>query len=410
MPLIKEKLSDVLLKRIRAQREPANGDSISKETVPAGAAKAISIREVQFSDFEQVSALNLRLGQGPDSPENWRRLWVDNPALADGKGSSPIGWMLQTSSGEVVGFIGTIPQQYEFEGNALRAAATCRFAVESAYRGSSHLLVMSYFRQKNVDLFLNTTATVEAGKMMLAHKAAPLPQRDYDSILFWVLDPRRFTKEVFRKLGVKSFLTGPASAVASLAVKGDAATRGRAKRAAHTKYTIKEISIRDMGQDFSQLWADAASAPARLSAKRCVEIMRWHFDPPHNRRKVSVLACTSGNDLAGYAIVRHEQEMEVGLRRSLIADMMLRDNDPMVLEHLLVAACQSSKASGSHVLEAMGFPQSIRQNLMKFKPYTRKYPASPFFYKAPDKKLHEALANENAWYASPYDGDATIWP
>jgi hypothetical protein len=211
-------------------------------------------------------------------------------------------------------------------------------------------------------------------------------------------------------LGVKSFLSGAASAVASLAVKSDAGTRGRDKRAAQSKYSVKEISIRDMGSEFSHLWANAASAPARLSAKRSAEIMRWHFDPPHNRRTVSVHACMSGNNLAGYAIVRHEQEMEVGLRRSLIADMMLGDNDPMVLEQLLVAACQSSKAAGSHVLEAMGFPPNIRQNLMKFKPYTRKYPANPFFFKARDKKLHEALTNESAWYASPYDGDATLWP
>ena len=267
MPLIKGKISDVLLNRIRAQRGSADGDSTSKEGAAAVAPKPISIREVQFSDFEQVSALNLRLGQGPDSPENWKRLWVDNPALADGKGSSPIGWMLQTTSGEVVGFLGTIPQEYEFDRCTLRAAATCRFAVEPAYRGSSHLLVMSYFRQKNVDLFLNTTATVEAGKMMLAHKASPLPQSDYETILFWVLDPRRFTKEVFRKLGVKSFLAGPASAVASLAVKEDSAMRAREGCQKQPRYSVNEISIRDLGEDFAKLWERTPTVSAHLSAK-----------------------------------------------------------------------------------------------------------------------------------------------
>jgi hypothetical protein len=24
--------------------------------------------------------------------------------------------------------------------------------------------------------------------------------------------------------------------------------------------------------------------------------------------------------------------------------------------------------------------------------------------------LHQKLANENAWYACPFDGDATLWP
>ncbi|MGA9393053.1 MAG: hypothetical protein WBV69_21665, partial [Candidatus Sulfotelmatobacter sp.] len=41
-------------------------------------------------------------------------------------------------------------------------------------------------------------------------------------------------------------------------------------------------------------------------------------------------------------------------------------------------------------------------------PYVRKYPASPFYYKAADAALHKALSDGNAWYATPFDGDTTL--
>jgi hypothetical protein len=410
MSVMDGKIAEAVLQRIRTRGQAASGVAAAVEKEQAKeAGKIVSVSEAQFSDFESVCALNLRLGQGPDSVENWRRLWVENPALQDGKGNSPIGWMLKASN-EVVGFLGSIPLQYEFEGRALRVAATCRLAVDPAYRASTHLLVVSFFRQKNVDVFLNSSATVEAGRMMVASKASPLPQSDYGTVFFWVVDPRPFTKEVFKKLGVNSTFAGPAAAIASLAIKGDAAVRGRVPRAKRSKYFLTEIGLDELDPLLKQFWSRDSSELARLSAKRTPEIMRWHFDPPHNRRKISIFACSAENKLAGYVIVRHEQEVTSGIRRSLVADMMIQDDDPVVLEHLLAAAFQASKKSGCHVLEVMGFPQNIRQKLLKLKPYTRKYPACPFYYKARERSLHEKLANESVWYASPFDGDATLWP
>lgn len=409
MSFIDGKIADALVNRMRALKVPPNGNVTSEEEVTAEATKPVSVREVQFSDFGGVCGLNSRLGQGPDSVENWRRLWLNNSALDDGKGSSPIGWMLHADQ-SVVGFLGTIPLRYEFEGRTLRAATTCRFAVDPAYRAFSHLLVLSFFRQKNVDLFLNTTATVEAGKMMMASKASPLPQPDYGTVLFWVLAPRPFTRAVFKKLGVNSSLVGPAAAVASLAVSGDAAIRRRGPRLKRSEYSVKEISLRDMGQEFKQFWSDASAGTPRLFARRTPEVMSWHFDPPHNRRKVSVISCELENKPFGYVIVRHEEEMTSGFRRSLIADMMIKDDDPVILEQLMAMACKSSRKAGSHVLEVMGFPKGIRRNLLKLKPYSRRYPACPFFYKARERSLHERLSDESVWYASPFDGDATLWP
>jgi hypothetical protein len=40
----------------------------------------------------------------------------------------------------------------------------------------------------------------------------------------------------------------------------------------------------------------------------------------------------------------------------------------------------------------------------------QKYPTDPLIYKTADEALTPALADENAWYAGPFDGDSTLMP
>ena len=123
-----------------------------------------------------------------------------------------------------------------------------------------------------------------------------------------------------------------------------------------------------------------------------------------------MLGCYEGSRLVGYGVVRHDQQVSDGLRRSVVADLMIDDSAPQVMDHLLAAILKSAKDAGSHVLEVVGFPKEVRQKFLQWKPYSRNYPACPYFYKARDPVLHQKLANENAWYACPFDGDATLWP
>jgi len=410
MPAIENKIAHLALSRIRAlKKAAANGSGTDQGEGHTQSTKRVLVREAQFCDFEQVHALNLRLGQGPDSVANWRRLWRENPALVGTKRDAPIGWVLEASH-DVVGFFGSIPLEYEFRGSVLETAATCRFAVEPAYRAFSHLLVGSFFRQKNVELFLNSTATPAAGKMMAALKASPMPQTDYGTVLFWVLNARHFTETLLEKLGVPQKLRRAGSAVGALALGADQTIRDRTPRATSSNYRIQPMDVSEIGPEFDQLWADHAQQSQQLRAKRSREILRWHFDPPGNRRKVAVLGCYGGRELVGYAVVRHEPNIPGKLRRSLIADLLVRQDNPEVVEQLLAAACRSGRDAGSDVLEVMGFPDRIRQILWRWKPYVRDYPAHPFFFKVSDRRLHETLLDRRLWYACPFDGDATLWP
>ena len=408
MAPVETKLVDVVLKKIRAKKQ-ATAERASLVVTSSPVAGSVSVRQAQFSDFDRVCAMNMELGQGPDSRENWNRLWRDNPALGSSNDAPCIGWTLE-ASGELAGFLGSIPLLYEYEGKPLNAAATCRLAVRPAYRGFTHLLVASYFRQKNVDLFLSTTATVSTAKMMMALKSTPLPQPDYETVLFWVLDADHFTKAVLQKMGVHSSLVRAGGALASIGLRGDIAVRGRAPKTKPGNYTVLEHSIREIGDDFERFWTENSAKTAPLMAKRTPAIMRWHFEPPNSGRRSAVLSCYSGKVLVGYAVVLHDPTSKDGMKRSAIADLMVKGSDSEVVGQLLSAAHKCAKDTGSHSLEVMGFPQSIRRTLLQWKPYWRKYPACPFYFKARDRALHERLAADNAWYACPFDGDSTIWP
>jgi hypothetical protein len=404
MSVIEKKIADLVLRRVRQVRSEEEGQALDSAVKTA---KKATVREAQFPDCERVCALNSKLGLGPDSPENWKRLWQDNPAIG-AEEKAVIGWVL-VASDEIVGFLGSIPMLYEYEGQTLKAGATCRLAVKPEYRAFTHLLVTSFFRQK-VDLFLDTTATVSAGKIMMAFKAVELPQKDYGKVLFWILDPGSFTKSVFKRLGINSSLKGIGSALASVAVQADMGLRRRPRGAKSGRYTIAETSVNDLGDEFQQFWSNKSRGVSRLRARRTSSIMRWHFDPPGNSRVTRVLGCYLGSRLVGYGVVRHDHPASDGLRRSIIADLMIDESAPQVMDPLLAAIIRSAKDAGSHVLEVMGFPMEIREKFLQWKPYSRDYPACPYLYKARDPVLHQKLANENAWYACPFDGDATLWP
>src|SRR6266496_6652279 len=58
-----------------------------------------------------------------------------------------------------------------------------------------------------------------------------------------------------------------------------------------------------------------------------------------------------------------------------------------------------------HTFEVLGFPKFVRQVLLQGNPYSRDYPACPYFFKASDRVLHGTLTNPESWYACGLDGD-----
>jgi hypothetical protein len=413
MSSLQEKITGSILSMIR-KRRTASAAADSNLHSPASALESIvpaKVREVRFSDFDAVLELKQRWGIAADSQENWERLWRRNPALmrteVEHQIERPMGWVLE-ANGAVVGYLGNISLQCRYGERTLTAVAAHGLVVEPPYRAVSLTLTAAFYRQKSVDLYLCTSAVEAVGKMALAFKSSVLPQPDYHSVLFWVLQPYPFAKALMTKLNLGPTSARIGSGLAALAVATDKILRTRWPRWSPGSLTITEIAPTDMGDDFETLWAEKLNERPRLFADRNLATLRWHFEIPGDRGSCRVLCCHKGGELVGYSVLRTDTDPQNGLRKSVIADALVRQDDPQIVKALWAAAYERAKQMGSHVLEVLGFPPSIREACSEWNPYSRKYPASPYYYKAADPALQKVLSDGGAWYATPFDGDETL--
>jgi hypothetical protein len=407
MSALEKKIGGVILNRIRARRAASSAADVDSRPRTSGVIAPAKLREARFSDFAAVAALKQKWGLNAESIENWERLWQRNPALLNDHTARPIGWVLEAEGG-VVGYLGNISLLYRFGDQTLTAATAHGLVVDPTYRALGLTLVAAYFRQKSVDLFISTSAIPSVGKMAVAFKSSPVPQPDYETVLFWVVRPLGFARATVKKLALGPVLAQVSSAFLALAVGSDKIVRRRWPRHSSSSLSMKEIRLDEIGGDFEALWIAKQNEGRRLFADRSAAALRWHFEIPGDRGSSRVLCCYQGAQLLGYAVVRSDTKPENGLRVSLIADLIAKNDDPEVLKALWVAAYDVARQTGSHVLEVLGFPPAIRQTSLTWNPYRRKYPACPFYFKAANPALQETLSHEAAWYASPFDGDATL--
>jgi len=398
----------ILLRLMGSKRGPSLDQERSelafeKRLVPA------KQREVRFSDFEGVAALKERGGLRSDNWENWCRLWQQNPAMAVAKSKLSMGWVLETSRG-IVGYQGSVPLLYRFGGRTLVAATGTSLVVEPSYRACTIGLLASFYRQPGVELFLITTAMPSVGEVSKALRARALPQRDYDSVLFWVLNKHQFAKAVATKLGLRGGIAAVGAAVGAFTLRMDTCIHRRRPKDITHKFAITEIQVNDIGEEFQALWQRKITETPRLMADRSPSSLRWHFTIPRSSSTAVVLCCHRFNRLIGYAIVQRSIDRRTGLRKCLLADLLVEQDDFSVTLGLLESAYTNAVTSGDEVFEVLGLPRNIRQILMLWHPYLRAYPAPSFFYKVTDQGLAQRLSDENAWYASPFDGDTTLMP
>jgi len=403
---VQEKITAAILTLIRKRRKSLTPPEGDPQFLQSGAPAPTKLREAVFSDFKAVAGLKQRWGLHADSFENWERLWRHNPALAKLQSQRPIGWVLE-AEGAVVGYLGNISLQYRYGERTLTAVTSHGLVAEPPYRVAVVRLVAAFYRQRPVDLYLTTTAIAEVGRIAKAFKSDALPQADYETVLFWVLQPSSFGEEMMEKLGLKRNLARVGGAATSLAVGVDKFLRRRRPSHHSTGLTVSKVAVREIGDDFQSLWLERVNERPRLFADRSSAVLRWHYDIPGDRGSTRVLCCRKNGELLGYAVIRHDPQPN-GLQKSLIADILAKQDDPEVLRALLIAAYEDARSTSSYILEVLGLPANIRSLILQWNPYLRKYPACPFYYKAADPALHKELSDAKAWYATPFDGDTTL--
>lgn len=367
------------------------------------------IRDAAIGDAEEICALLAGLGlnmpSGPGALRlHWRQMWVDNPAMKDAKVKPMIGKVLE-QNGAVVGFFGNIPLRYFFGGERVSLNAAIHWGVSKEARTETKRLADAYFDQPGADVLLVTTTNRAAGRLFLENGYIPVPQPDYDQALYWITGAAGFLEAALRKKGIPSFLAITLAAIGGGLADGAMAVARRLPKGA--SHLVEVISVGEIDDSFDDLWAIKQGEATRLLACRSTDSLRWHFGNAALAQRCQFLVYRD-NGLKGYAAVLRQDSPEIGLKRLRVVDLFIAGDDVAVMDALLCKAYALAKQTGCHVLEVIGLPAAVRRQIYRHRPFIRRMPTWPLYYKPGNDQLAGRLEQETAWYVTPYDGDTSL--
>src|SRR5580658_6991865 len=81
-----------------------------------------NLRLATLDDYEQITRLEASVGMQTRSADDWRAMWLKNPLWPRVGKDWPIGWILEDTTGRVVGSVMSVPSLYQFRGRELMCA------------------------------------------------------------------------------------------------------------------------------------------------------------------------------------------------------------------------------------------------------------------------------------------------
>jgi len=363
-----------------------------------------SLRVASLEDYPQIASLESRYGLETKTAEEWKHLWINNPVYAQLQGDWPIGWVLESGDGHIVGYLGNIPLGYQFQGRRLVAAATYAWVVDSPYRSYSILLLDRYFDQTRADLFLSTTVNCQASKAFCSFNSLPVPVGAWDRSAFWITDHRGFAASwmAMRVPALGGLLSYPLSAALwSTDLLARRALGGGRKQ-------VEVECCADFDSRFDTFWEVLKTRSSHLLlGVRTREVLGWHFKYAILRKAVWILTVTEASELVAYSIFCRQDSLRFGLKRMRLVDFQALDGSRALLLPMLSWALAQCRQEGIHMLEHLGFcPQ--RDVFANLRPRQRKLPSWLYFYKARDQSLGGSLASPEVWDPSWFDGDSSL--
>lgn len=361
-------------------------------------------RQATFQDYDEVSSLASLYRLEPETREEWVHLWANNPAYHQFP-DWPIGWVFENGDKRVVAYIGNVPLLYELGEQRLTVTASRAFVVDIPYRSYSFPLLNHFFKQKQVDLFLDTTVNAEASKAHEVFRALRVPMGTWDEAVFWITNYRGFSACL---LAMKEFR---AAKGLSYPLSVGLFLRDRIERRSwKTRCDGAEASFCSrFDERFDDFWHRLRREfPKRLLANRSREMLEWHFQRPLENGKAWVLTVNKGSALAAYAVFFRQDNTASSLKRMRLVDFQILGENTELLRPLICQALARCRSEGIHMLECIGFSRDKQRVIEALAPHRRKLSSWRYFYKATNRQLAETLKDPQVWDPSCFDGDASL--
>lgn len=357
------------------------------------------VRPAVFSDAIAIDAVQRRNGLGGLDLCFWEHNCQHNPYQSLYP-SSPPGWVLEDDQGQIAGSLINVLLPGEWKGRTIRSVASGSWCVDAEHRSLLALrMLMEWFRQPDAEMWIVGTANVTATQVF-ARQTVRIPMAEYLDAFFWILDDSAFAHAVLRKKGVPAagiILSHPAGWGLRLyrALKRSGSPSKKARYPVHRGESFNA--------DFDEFWEKLRAEGSRFRVLRTTPMLLWRFASALQQNKLTLLTVRDGGSLRGYAILVSHPRQHLGLRQNLLMDLQALQDDPDVLDSLLEAAIEESRAQGMHALEWQGFHPNKRQIALRRNPFHYHYSVWPLYYKARDPQLQQQLNVPGLWDFGPMD-------
>jgi hypothetical protein len=315
----------------------------------------------------------------------------------------PVGWVLETGSGEIVGSIANLPLEYRMDGRRLIAAASCGWAVDDPYRGSALRLLSSFMNQPDVDFLLSTTVNDRSEPAYRAFGWTRVPVGQWNRSEFWVTDYPGFLEVALRMKHVPLAGAGGYPLAPVLMMRDR--LRGAFPRNGKPDLEIEMCPAFD--SRFENFWETLQREKRDvLLAVRSRETLAWHFRKAMSRGNLWIAAASRRSRMVSYAIFERLDNHASGLKRVRLMDFQCLEGGESPLESLLHWAIAKCRRENIHVLEIMGgwldgghFPRVAA-------PYGRTLSSWAYYYRP--ARASDTIRDPGVWAPSSFDGDASL--
>lgn len=355
---------------------------------------AARIRPATPQDAAAISQVCKRNGIRNSDMASWRKTWEEYP-FADQFCGVPVGWVLETAAGEVVGNLTNVRLLYEMQGRRLRAGIASAWAVDPAHRGQSLSLMIAFFRQKGIDLMLNVSASPATSRILTGMRIGRIPLPDYATPCFWAARHVAFVRAALIRRAVPwaAVLAWPAGLVMR--------SRDFVRRRALGRMASRLCRLPEFDDRFDTLWQRIAAGPPRLRAVRTRQVLEWRFGAELSQNRGAILAAQQDGTLEGYAVlVRRRQE--TGMELYDVADLQAAGDDPAIVRSLLLGSIDVAREEGVDAVKFMSGTPAKRSPADSLHPYTYRLPCWSLYYKA-SSGFGPSLDSADAWDFSVFD-------
>jgi hypothetical protein len=361
------------------------------------------LRPATSEDHAQIAALQTRHGLEAESYEEWTHQWANNPAYAENLGHWPIGWVLETGDGEIVGYLGNIPLAYELDDRRLNVMTGRGWVTDRRYRVQSLGLLNESLRQKYADLFVYSSAGPSTSRVLEAYGLSRVPVGSWDKSVFWITN---YTGVGASLLAMKM---PAAPRIAAYPAGAALFIADQFRRRPHVFTIGPEVTTcSSFDERFDDFWHRLKTQRRNLLlAVRTREVLNWHFKFPLCNKTLWIATILDTGAIVAYAIFLRQDVSRLGLKRVRLIDCHSLIPNKELFVPLLLWALDRCRKERIHLLEHVGL--SLGPKIVQdMAPHVHTLPSWRYFYRATDKSLGQILRNPDVWNPSLFDGDSSL--